>query len=194
MARLPYTNRLATRCTRSRTGWNPTATIAVARIDRPRLGLPPLPTSAPIPTAIPTYTPVINTASEPYTRVRLITTSMSYSRYLRIATPHASGMATAKPAIRTALAIGVLYGPSESGTEAAYVTSVMPTAYANHLICCRSSPAERRYRTTTLAPPTSRRITPSGQITQRLPRNVDEMPLMAIGLLTGRRLGATRIG
>ena len=64
VARFPYTRRLAIRCTRSRTGWNPIATIAVARIDSARLGFPPLPTSAPIPTAMPTYTAVMNTASD----------------------------------------------------------------------------------------------------------------------------------
>ena len=97
VARFPYTSRLATFWTRSRTGWNPIATIAVARIDSARLGFPPLPTNAPIPTAMPTYTAVMNTASEPYTRVRLMTMSMSYSRYLKMATPVASGKCDAEP-------------------------------------------------------------------------------------------------
>jgi hypothetical protein len=38
------------------------ATMAVATIDKARFGLPPLPISVPMPTAIPTYTAVINTA------------------------------------------------------------------------------------------------------------------------------------
>ncbi|MDQ6846059.1 MAG: hypothetical protein M3019_00510, partial [Candidatus Dormibacteraeota bacterium] len=44
----------------------------MARMDNPRLGLPPLPTRVPIPTAIPTSTAVMRTASVPYIRVRLI--------------------------------------------------------------------------------------------------------------------------
>ena len=38
VARLPYTSRLAILCRRSRTGWNPTATMIVATIDSQRLG------------------------------------------------------------------------------------------------------------------------------------------------------------
>ena len=56
-----------------------------------RLGFPPPPTSAPIPTAMPTYTAVMNTASDLYTRVRLMTMSMSYRRYLNMAMPVARG-------------------------------------------------------------------------------------------------------
>ena len=77
VARLPYTRRLAKRCTRSRTGWNATATTAVARIDRPRFGYDPWPMAAPMPTTIPTYTAVMNAASAPKTTVLLMTTSMS---------------------------------------------------------------------------------------------------------------------
>ncbi len=40
---------------------------------------------------MPTYTAVMNTASAPNTTARLSTTSMSYSRYFRIAMPHAIG-------------------------------------------------------------------------------------------------------
>jgi hypothetical protein len=81
VARLPNTSRLASRCTRSLTGWNATATTAVARIDRPRLGREPAcrepDPREPIPTTTRTYTAVMNAASEPYTTVLLITTSMS---------------------------------------------------------------------------------------------------------------------
>ncbi len=47
VARTPYTSRLATRCTRSRTGPKPTATTAVAVIENPRLGSPVGPRSGP---------------------------------------------------------------------------------------------------------------------------------------------------
>ena len=65
VARFPYTSRFAIFCTRSRTGWNPTATMIVATIDSQRFGWPPLPTSVPIPTAIPMYTAVMNAANAP---------------------------------------------------------------------------------------------------------------------------------
>src|ERR1019366_2343079 len=97
VARVPYTSRLAILWTRSRTGWKPTAPMPVARMERPRLGLPPLPTRAPMPTAMPTYTAVMKTASEPYTNVRLMNTSMSYSPSLMIARPIVTGMATPSP-------------------------------------------------------------------------------------------------
>ncbi len=90
MARSPYTTRFTRRCTQWRTGWKATATTAVATIDSTRLPEPP--TRAPIPTTNATYTTVTNTANTPYTRVLLMTTSMSKSRYRRIATAAATGM------------------------------------------------------------------------------------------------------
>src|SRR5215470_17377505 len=90
VARRPYTNRFANRCTRSRTGWNATATNAVARIDNPKLRSDP--TTRPTPTTIATYTDVMNPAITPYTSVLLITQSMSYRRYRRTAKPIETGM------------------------------------------------------------------------------------------------------
>jgi hypothetical protein len=49
--------------------------IAAAAADR--IGSPLPPTSAPIPTTIPTYTALMTTAIVPYRSARLITTSMS---------------------------------------------------------------------------------------------------------------------
>src|SRR5438876_3463993 len=97
VARRPYTSRLARRCTRSRTGWKATATTAVAKIDSPRLGLEPWPTSDPIPTTIATYTAVMNAARAPNTTVLLMTTSMSYRRYFITAIPIARGTKTNEP-------------------------------------------------------------------------------------------------
>ena len=155
VARLPYTSRLATRCTRSRTGWNPTATIAVARIDSPRLGLPPPPTSAPMPTAMPTYTAVMNTASEPYTRVRLMTTSMSYSRYLKIAIADGHGECQPEAEDDREVERPARQDWNRPGrritTIAATVTS---TAYAIHFSCWRSSPLARRIRSSGATPAT----------------------------------------
>jgi hypothetical protein len=45
---------LAIFCSHSRTGWNATATIAVATIERARFGWPPLPIRVPMPTTMPT--------------------------------------------------------------------------------------------------------------------------------------------
>ena len=103
--------RMASRACRTPAGW-PLAARARVPVGippprsrsrgstEPRLGLPPPPTSAPIPTAMPTYTAVMNTASEPYTRVRLMTMSMSYSRYLSTAIPMAAGTANPQPSHR----------------------------------------------------------------------------------------------
>src|SRR5450631_1955857 len=139
VARVPYTSRLATRWTRSRTGWKPTATMPVARMERPRLGLPPLPTRAPMPTAMPTYTAVMNTASEPYTRVRLMTTSMSYSRYLSTAIMMPTGSASpciTRSGARIAVAKGVRVDGEIPDTMevAAKISIVSSAANANHLI------------------------------------------------------------
>jgi hypothetical protein len=56
---------LASRWTHARTGWKAIATTAVAAIDRARLGRTPCCASDPRPTTIATYTPVMNTASDP---------------------------------------------------------------------------------------------------------------------------------
>ncbi len=93
VARSPYTNRLASRCAHWRTGWKATATTAVATTASRTLGSAPCePTRVPTPTTTPKYTIVANAANTPTTTVFPITTSMSYSRYLRIAMPAATGM------------------------------------------------------------------------------------------------------
>ena len=76
--RSPYSRRSTQRCRRSRAGAKLTTMTAVAT------RLPPNPTpsrsshSAPLTTA--TYTPIPPAVSSPYTTVRLISRSMSYSR------------------------------------------------------------------------------------------------------------------
>src|SRR5439155_15065531 len=114
VARLPYTTRLAKRWTRSRTGWKATATTAVARMERPRLGFDPCPIAAPMPTTIPTYTAVMNPARAENTTVLLMTTSMSYRRYLRMATPTAMGR------------MGMLANPRADRTVTFATTMVRP--------------------------------------------------------------------
>ena len=66
VARLPYTSRLARCWIRARTGWNATATTAVAAIDSQKPTRAPCwATRAPRPTTIATYTAVMNAASDP---------------------------------------------------------------------------------------------------------------------------------
>src|SRR5512132_3589368 len=72
--------------------------------------------------------------------------SMSYSRYLRTATPMAIGISE-RPTGKTS---GPNTGPTRSATPRKR-TSSATTTKVNHLSCWRSSPRARRNRTTTEA-------------------------------------------
>src|ERR687892_867154 len=114
--------------------------IAVARMVRK--ALPRLPTTVPIPTTIPTYTSVTNAASAPYTTVLLMTTSMSYKRYFKMAIPDATGMdRSARPSS----------GSSTDGSATGMNCTPMATivrdpAKTTHFSCWRSSPWDLRKR------------------------------------------------
>ena len=118
-----------------------------------------------MPTAMPTYTAVMNTASEPYTRVRLMTTSMSYSRYLKIAIAMATGNANPKP--RTIGMSNVQLGRTDPArkTKTTYRRRREQHAYAIHFNCWRSSPLARRIRSRGATLATSKTARPRNQIT-----------------------------
>src|SRR4029077_7979358 len=85
----------------------------------------------------------MNTASAPYSTALLITTSISYSRYFKTATP----MATHRHKNAT-------FDSTAAATEPVTivgmnVTTTSTAAAANHFSCSRSSPADRANLTTT---------------------------------------------
>src|ERR1700746_2684547 len=91
----------------------------------------------------------MNTASDPYSTALLITTSISYSRYFKTATP----MATHRHKNAT-------YDSTAATTESVTidgmnVATTSTAAAANHFSCSRSSPADRANLTTTATTPTT---------------------------------------
>src|SRR6201981_2250595 len=91
----------------------------------------------------------MNTASDPYSTALLITTSISYSRYFKTATP----MATHRHKNAT-------YDSTAATTESVTidgmnVATTSKAAAANHFSCSRSSPADRANLTTTATTPTT---------------------------------------
>src|SRR5207342_1525763 len=85
----------------------------------------------------------MNTASEPYRTALLITTSISYSRYFKTATP----MATHRPKNAT---FWITFMTTELiRIDARNVATTSTAAAANHFSCSRSSPADRANLTTT---------------------------------------------
>src|SRR5450759_1166651 len=93
----------------------------------------------------------MKTASAPYTRVRLMMTSMSYSRYLSTATPIAVGT-DSTAAVTTTPMIAVASGPGGAPTLGRKLMKMRTTdrnraAEATHLIWWRlSASAPRRRR------------------------------------------------
>src|SRR6266516_3597685 len=85
----------------------------------------------------------MNTASEPYSTALLITTSISYSRYFKTATPMATHRHKNARFDSTA-------ATTESVTiDGMNVATTSTAAAANHFSCSRSSPADRANLTTT---------------------------------------------
>jgi hypothetical protein len=123
-------------------GWNNTAIATAAATVR--TGPPRSPTSVPMPTTMPAYVAVTVAESSPYTRARLMMTSIAYSPCLRIATVMAAGNPTITRRAITA------YEPVTSHEEAPWLAAVasraasweasaVTPASANHLICWRDS-------------------------------------------------------
>ena len=78
--RRPYTARSPNRCTPRRSGWNASATSAVATPDAQYSPDTRSPTSAPSKTTAMTYPTVTKMTTAPPTTARLMTRSMSYRR------------------------------------------------------------------------------------------------------------------
>jgi low temperature requirement protein LtrA len=100
-----------------------------------------LPTAAPTPTTSAAYTAVMNAASAPYCSALLITMSMSYSRYFRIASAMAPFMQNSATLSRTLAAAELVRA------DGMIVSSTSTAAVANHFSWSRSSPADFTKRT-----------------------------------------------
>jgi|GEM_PF-4185894 len=100
---------------------------AAARVRAPLLRLP---TAAPIPTTTARYTSVANAPSTPMTTVFLTTTSRSYSRYFRTATPEARGIPSARtemiPYQKRSPRMVLLFSATPSGSTGINSTAAAP--------------------------------------------------------------------
>src|SRR5207248_2267439 len=116
-------------------------------MESPRLGFDPCPIAAPMPTTIPTYTAVMNPARAENTTVLLMTTSMSYRRYLSTAMATAAGMPKVTPTVEMTPATTLTAGrlPWAAAPMEAATTVTMRT-YASHRNWWRSWPLARRHR------------------------------------------------
>src|SRR5690348_1758276 len=85
----------------------------------------------------------MNTASDPYSTALLITTSISYSRYFKTATP----IATHRH--KNATFWSTFMTTELTKIDAMNVATTSTAAAANHFSCSRSSPADRANLTTT---------------------------------------------
>src|SRR5215813_10790101 len=85
----------------------------------------------------------MNTASDPYSTVLLITMSISYSRYFSTAMPIATHRHRKARLERTATTTQLVRNDGMN------VTTTSREATANHFSCSRSSPLDRADRTTT---------------------------------------------
>src|SRR5262245_35079772 len=85
----------------------------------------------------------MNTASEPYSTALLITTSISYSRYFKTATPMATHRHKNARFDTTAATTELVT------IDGMNVATTSPAAPANPFSCSRSSPADRVNLTTT---------------------------------------------
>ena len=134
-------NRRSTiRCTRRRSGLNSAAAASVAAATSTGEENDAAPASA----TTPAYTPMSSPVTMAYARVREISRSMSYSRYLKIATPMLTGSARTATMPRLPAMCRIFDGLFDSGTPSAPPTTATADPPTSHFSCRRRSPDERR--------------------------------------------------
>ena len=138
----------ARRCRPRRTGWKASATAAVAASATQSLEAHRPPRLWPMPVTTSKYPAVMKAARVNSTIALLMIRSMSYRRYLKIATPAATG--TAAPPTATAAWPHGWASPYRKMPAAliAAATASSIAAVTNQRSCRRSSPLARRSRST----------------------------------------------